>query len=69
MTISDYHAGVRLADQYLAGIGWEYDASCFADTAPLDMVNQAIAWKNNFDWPNLDQAEAFTHRLGFTFGH
>lgn len=61
MTVKDYMIGARAAHEWLAGIGWQHDASSFGQTCHA--IDRAGAVAQSLKVPNSAR-NGFLHALG-----
>ena len=65
MNYSDsWYRGVEAAQGLLARLGWQYDASCFASTAPPEMREEA--GRVVFGPAEHEEEQGFRWYLGYT---
>ena len=59
-----WNRGVKAAQDLLARLGWQYDASCFAATAPQEMREEA--GRIVFEPSEHEEEQGFRWYLGYT---
>ena len=59
-----WNRGVKAAQELLERLGWQYDASCFAATAPPDMREEA--GRIVFGRSEHEEEQGFRWHLGYT---
>ena len=65
MNYSDsYTRGIKEAQDLLERLGWQYDASCFAATAPPEMREEAE--RIVFGRSEREEEQGFRWYLGYT---
>ena len=64
MNIQSYNRGAQAARDLLDRLGWQYDASCFASTAPPEMREEA--GRVVFGPTEHEEEQGFRWYLGYT---
>jgi len=66
MNIQSFSRGTQAARDLLFRLGWQYDASCFAATAPPEMREEAE--RVVFEPTEHEEEQGFRWYLGYTLG-